>query len=93
MIGVGVIKMAYIIIQQRNQIVTQGGLTEEEQTTIKQMLKEKKTPKQIEDYLLKQDHIVIGNRTNEQKEVMVINTAFEELDIQLIFDALETLFG
>ena len=46
MIGVGVIKMAYIIIQQRNQIVTQGGLTEEEQTTIKQMLKEKKTPKQ-----------------------------------------------
>lgn len=86
------IKMAYIIIQQRNQIVTQGGLTEEEQETIRKMVKEKKTPKQIKDYLLKQDHIIIDNRTNEKKDLILINTAFEELDIQLIFDALETLF-
>ncbi len=84
--------MAYIIIQQRKQIVTQSGLSQEEQKHIEKMVDNNKTIGQIENYLLKRDHIFLHKLEGTEKKLTVINTAVGKLDFDKVLKALDEMF-
>ena len=85
--------MAHIILQHRYKIVTQDSLSEVEEKQVKKMASEGKTIKEIENYLLDQNHIMRGNKEETLKDILVINTELKDLDFSLVIIALDSMFG
>jgi len=79
--------MAIILINRTEQLVTSGDLTKDEITIVKTMITLGKSFKEIEDYLLKCDHIVLGKENTKDMSVIVINSnQLDEKELKELFD-------
>ena len=65
--------MGIVLLHVTQQLVTKGELTKGEQDVIRTMLNTGSTLQNVEKYLVKKDHIVLGKDGKNELNVIVIN--------------------
>ena len=78
--------MAIILISRTEQLATVGELTEEEIKIVKTMVTVGNSLEDIENHLLRQDHIVLGNDNNKSLSILFIKTKFNKEHFQELFN-------